>query len=384
VPDPKPKPDATDAIGPVRMPLAWQIAIWLTLGVVVTAGIGLLLWLGLDSPAITGPNALKSQEKFDLIKIALAITGGIGGVIFLVIAYRKQRLGEAAEQRENAKEERENTKLFNERFATASEQLGHDTAAVRLAGVYAMAGLADDWEAGRQTCIEVLCAYLRVHYNPEAPEDPHELRTWHGEREVRHTIIRVISAHLHPSAPVSWQSHNFDFSGAVFDRGNFTRAVFSGGVVDFSEATFSGGVTNFIAVNFSGGIVDFTDTEFVDAEVNFVHADFSGARVNFSGAKFTSGEINFIAAGFSAGEIEFANAEFSGAEVNFTHSKFSGSTVMFADAKVSSGELNFVGVDFSGGTVDLIDAEISGAEVDFTNATFSGGKVGLPASDQLI
>ena len=39
------------------------------------------------------------------------------------------------------------TRTLNERFATAAEQLGSDKpAAVRLAGVYAMAGLADDWE----------------------------------------------------------------------------------------------------------------------------------------------------------------------------------------------------------------------------------------------
>src|SRR5580658_4445431 len=38
------------------------------------------------------------------------------------------------------------TQTLNERFATAAEELGSDKPAVRLAGVYAMAGLADDWE----------------------------------------------------------------------------------------------------------------------------------------------------------------------------------------------------------------------------------------------
>ncbi|MCW2916132.1 MAG: hypothetical protein JWN52_4200 [Actinomycetia bacterium] len=32
---------------------------------------------------------------------------------------------------------------------------------------YAMAGLADDWEQGRQTCVNVLCAYLRLPYAPD-------------------------------------------------------------------------------------------------------------------------------------------------------------------------------------------------------------------------
>ena len=37
------------------------------------------------------------------------------------------------------------TRTLNERFATAAEQLGSDKPPVQLAGVYAMAGLADDW-----------------------------------------------------------------------------------------------------------------------------------------------------------------------------------------------------------------------------------------------
>jgi hypothetical protein len=44
------------------------------------------------------------------------------------------------------------TRTLNERFATAAGQLGSDKPpAVRLAGVYAMAGLADDWPENRQT-----------------------------------------------------------------------------------------------------------------------------------------------------------------------------------------------------------------------------------------
>src|SRR6266516_1512856 len=56
---------------------------------------------------------------------------------------RKQLDRTLAEQR---------TRTLNERFATAAEQLGSDKpSAVRLAGVYAMAGLADDWVENRQT-----------------------------------------------------------------------------------------------------------------------------------------------------------------------------------------------------------------------------------------
>lgn len=61
--------------------------------------------------------------------------------------------------------------MFNERFTAIATQLGDDQPAVRLAGVYATAGLADDWKQNRQTCVSVLCAYLRLPYDPEPGED---------------------------------------------------------------------------------------------------------------------------------------------------------------------------------------------------------------------
>ena len=64
------------------------------------------------------------------------------------------------------------TRTLNERFATAAGQLGDDKpSAVRLAGVYAMAGLADDWPENRQTCVDVLCGYLRLPYEPDPGEN---------------------------------------------------------------------------------------------------------------------------------------------------------------------------------------------------------------------
>src|SRR5215475_4710960 len=135
-----------------------------------------------------------------------------------------------AEQRDQLKQTlaEQRTRTLNERFATAAGQLGSDKPpAVRLAGVYAMAGLADDWPENRQTCVDVLCAYLRLPYDPDPGEDaaPPE----RANREVRHTIIRLIATHLAAGAAVSWRGLDFDFTGAVFDGGNFTYARFSGG-----------------------------------------------------------------------------------------------------------------------------------------------------------
>jgi hypothetical protein len=74
------------------------------------------------------------------------------------------------------------TQTLNERFSAAAGQLGSDKpSAVRLAGVYAMAGLADDWEDDRQTCVDMLCAYLRMPYET-AWATPKELQAVEADR----------------------------------------------------------------------------------------------------------------------------------------------------------------------------------------------------------
>jgi hypothetical protein len=140
------------------------------------------------------------------------------------------------------------TRTLNDRFATAAEQLGDDKPpTVRLAGVYAMAGLADDWKENRQTCVDVLCGYLRMPYEPGPGEDapgPQRL-AFHAGREVCRTVIRVIVAHLREDATVSWQGLDLDFTGVVFEGGDFGFAQFSSGTIDFSFAQFSSGAVTF-------------------------------------------------------------------------------------------------------------------------------------------
>ncbi len=294
---------------------------------------------------------------------------------------RKQLDRTLAEQR---------TRTLNERFATAAGQLGDDKPpAIRLAGVYAMAGLADDWPENRQTCVDVLCGYLRMPYEPDPGEDapgPERLAFQAG-REVRHTVIRVITAHLKEGAAVSWQGLDLDFTGVVFDGGDFGCAEFSGGEVSFFDAEFSGGTASFYAARFSGGEVRFDNARFSGSEVSFGEAEFSGGEVSFFDAVFSGGTVRFDAAVFSGGEVSFDiavfsggtvrfdAAVFSGGTVHFNHAVFSGGEVSFFDAEFSGGTVSFFGARFSGGQVSFFDAEFSGSEVSFNNARFSGSEV---------
>ena len=157
----------------------------------------------------------------------------------------KKKLEDQGEQLDKTLSQ-QRVRTLNERFATAAEELGNDKPpAVRLAGVYAMAGLADDWEENRQACIHVLCGYLRMPYEPDPGKDADTAQQleFRSNQEVRHTVIGVIAAHLQKdlAESKSWKGLDFDFTGVVFDGGDFHGAQFSGDTVNFRGAEFSGG-----------------------------------------------------------------------------------------------------------------------------------------------
>lgn len=55
-----------------------------------------------------------------------------------------------------------------ELYTRAADQLGSDKAPVRLAGLYALERLGQSNPGQRQTIVDVLCAYLRMPYEPPA------------------------------------------------------------------------------------------------------------------------------------------------------------------------------------------------------------------------
>jgi hypothetical protein len=326
------------------MPFAANLVLVSVLAVVITAVTGGLLWWSLGRPALPTGAVLTPRDVLDLSRLSLAVTAGTGGIVALVVAYRRQRFHELESQRENIK-------LCNERFGRAADQLGSDRPAVRLAGIHALAGLADDWPAGRQTCIDVLCAYLRMPYpggdqRPDAdgPGDAVDLadtRQDAEERQIRQSVIGLVGAHLRADAPVSWQGLDFDLTGAILDGGDLSGAQFTGGRVSFQDVTFvgskftfqdarfCGGKVLFDGVRFAGGAVSFGGALFCGAQVYFSGAHFDGSAVSFVGARFNSGKVH-LNARFHRGNVTFALAEFRGAEVTFEGARFSGATIDLA------------------------------------------------------
>ncbi|GAA1141736.1 pentapeptide repeat-containing protein [Streptomyces javensis] len=369
-------------------PVGTVLVLSFTTAVLVAAAVFYTGWDLLGARGLRPEHRIDSKTLFDLVKLSFGVVAGAGALVALVVAYRRQRVDEDGALREA-------TRLHTERFTTAVSQLGDESAAVRLGGVHALAGLADDAPTRdlRQTCIDVLCAYLRLPYTADTdlPDDDAEARLGYlANREVRHTIIRVIADRLRlpRQHPRSWQGHDFDFTEVVFDGGDMSAATFSGGIVDFSSATFAGGKFNFTwarfsgaavyfnGAKFSGGEVYFNGAKFSDGEIQFNKAEFSGGRVLFTDAKFLGGEVDLINAAFPHGVVDFTMATFEGSStVNFISGTFSGGNVAFRFAKFLGGKVDFGLATFSGSEVTFEGARFSGSDVHFDNATFSGGEV---------
>ncbi|MET7843685.1 pentapeptide repeat-containing protein [Streptomyces sp. NPDC005356] len=324
--------------------------------------------------AVANQKPPKPVNINDVLKATVTALTLIGAVLAGLYAYRKQLLAEGDAHRADANQ-------LADRYTTAAEQLGHGQAAVRLAGVYALARLADDWEEQRQVCIDVLCAYLRMPYEPDPTAPDHKT----GEKEVRQTIIRVIRDHLQdPHTSTTWCWNSFNFTGAIFDGGDFLNSHFRG-VVSFDGATFSGGTVSFFGARFSGavsfvratfgdGTVSFDDATFGGGTVAFFDATFGGT-VSFDRATFSDGAVGFFGATFGDGTVSFDRARFGEGTVGFDRATFGDGTVSFDRATFSDGTVTFAGSTFSGGTVSFFDATFSGGTVSFFDATFGDGIV---------
>ncbi|WP_331761440.1 pentapeptide repeat-containing protein [Streptomyces anulatus] len=345
--------------------------------VLVAGGVFYGLVVLLDFQEIDSTAKLDAKTLFDLVKLSFGVVAGAGALVALVVAYRRQRVDEAGAHRES-------TRLHTERFTQAVEQLGSDSPAVRLGGVHALAGLADDAPdtSLRQTCIDVLCAYLQLPYTPNPGTDPAHQEEHHhylALRKVRHTILRLIGDHYRRPQGThrSWQGHDLDLTGVTIDGTmDFRGAVFSGGRVAFGGAVFSGGTVTFGGAVFSGGEVAFDNAVFSGGTVFFGGAVFFGGVVTFGSAVLSGGEVAFNHSVFSGGTVSFNHAELSGGTVSFNHAEFSGGTVAFDNAEFSGGVVFFGGAVFSGGVVFFGGAVFSGGVVAFGGAAvFSGGEV---------
>ncbi|MER5326570.1 pentapeptide repeat-containing protein [Streptosporangium roseum] len=274
--------------------------------VLVGAAVGGTLWWLLADPALTVPAPGASgpsgagTARGEMLRTALAAGAGVGAAVTLMLAFRRQRHQEiATAHATHDATERRVTDLYTK----AVEQLGHEAAAVRLGGLYALERLAQDNPGHRQTIVNVICAYLRMPYalpEPAPAPDPEQERKAalraarrryqaaragvalpvepvpqpesgdrEGELQVRLTAQHILSLHLGdgrpadqrstlPAAPAFWEGMRLDLTGATlidFDliSGHITTAI-------FIKATFAGrawfsGATFTETADFDGAVV---------------------------------------------------------------------------------------------------------------------------------
>ncbi|GAB3283562.1 pentapeptide repeat-containing protein [Parasphingorhabdus pacifica] len=306
------------------MPLVVHIALMLAMAVVLAIALGSGLWWSIGQPSVITGKPWTAKESFDFVKIILALVGGIGAVVALVVSYRKQRLGETAEKRQKAAESREDARLFGEDFAKATEQLGSTEAPVRLAGMYTLERLAQNTPHQQQTIVNVLCAYLRMPYTPPDSEPAEEHRQENErrkhEREVRLTAQRILATNLRPrktskdQADEHWRGIHLDLTGATLldfdlhecqlDKALFTGAQFKGDA-SFAGAQFSRD-TRFDGAQFSK-IAWFSGAQF-SGDAWFSLTQFSKVAW-FRGAQFSEDAI-FPAVQFSK-DASFRGTQFS-------------------------------------------------------------------------
>ncbi len=394
--------------------LTWWAVLAVVAGIVV-AGVASLvvayLAYGWSPSSIVSKRGRDDPDFVEAVKVGLTVAGGFGGAIALVVAFRRQRILErdeagererAAALRERERMDtderraqgatwREEQKSLRDRYGAAAAQLGDGDAAVRLAGVYALANLADEWEDQRQQCVDVLCAYLRLpwmsspsaehplaRFTVEAPtplEQGGGKRTFaypdqRGEVEVRKTILRVIGDHLRdakqdsaenaPLTPGPWSGLRLDLSGATLPGLDWEQTVIPADAV-FVGATFTGGAW-FEGATFTGGAW-FEGATFTGSSW-FEGATFTGAA-SFAEATFTGDAVfdkaTFIRAS-EFGGVTFNNAaSFAEARFNvdalFWHATFNSdawfhrvtfnSNASFAEARFN-GAAHFRGAKFTG------------------------------------
>ena len=317
----------------------------------------------------------------------LAVLGGAALTFYSANLTRKQtssdenaKLKEQQDAR-NQLHQREVIRDIQTRFSTSTAQLANEAATIRLAGVYSLSSLADDWytatgselasERDRQVCIDVLCAYLRrdttgwrsrPKHDDEWSEDPDEVI-------VRAAVIAVLVSHItkfpDPTDAPSWRGARLDLSRAHLHHAHMQGA-------DLSTAELR-------AVDLTAA-----DLRAVTAQsANFERAGLWGANMSggtFDGAVFEKARMHhakLTSSYFSRARME--GAVLTGAECTSTY--FVGTKLGnadFSDATLTQtvfDHATLCDADFAGATLtqtifdnaDLSRADFRGCDLSATS-----------------
>jgi uncharacterized protein YjbI with pentapeptide repeats len=326
---------------PLR-PLSWR---WALIGAVtVVASIAGSIWwfLGLLTAG---------ESRLDAAKAGLSVGAGVGAVIAFLLAIRRLRLSERVQvHAELDAQERRITELYGK----AADQLGSSTAAVRLAGLYALERLAQDNPPHRQTIVSLICAYLRMPYDVE---DGTRARGAQPVQRARSRNRTIRSARLAPAQPTPVAAHDVDPREEGLVRRAAQRILTDHlGAHGDGEGTLStpAQIWPDIRLDLTGAtLVDFDLTNARVGDITFYEATFVEAA-GFNGTTFT-GTTNFACVSFHEFGGYFRGATFLG-DVYFGDTSF-GSNSQFLGADFH-GDVRFGGIVIQPDDVDLTGAHV--------------------------
>ena len=210
------------------------------------AGGDLAVWLLSAAPA--HPDA-GSAAWIGLARAVLSLVVGAAAAVGLWLALRQRSADVRAVNTLKLTIDRR----VNEIVAEAGDQLGSDTASIRLTGLYALERLAQTYPGHRQVVVNALCAYLQAPWTPQGgvpvarPDgsgDGHEIERGSAgedgpqrekctpppedqlqEHRVRRTAQWILLRHLAKEAPEQqrWDSM-IDLSGAYLGGASLYEA----------------------------------------------------------------------------------------------------------------------------------------------------------------
>jgi hypothetical protein len=310
-------------------------------------------WLSLGTPYAWDLSPRPSQEaQFGVVRNAVTAGAALGLGVTLLLSYRRQRTNEqsqdiaaralavSASAQETAGEalhlankqheldvRRRHDDAIRElhaRYGRAAEQLAHSEVAVRLAGVYATAALADDWnfhngEDQRQACLDLLCSYYRI---PSKDVDRQD-----RDLPVREAIWSTVMSRLAADCPESkiWASARLDFRHLLDAPPSMSGVVLRKNHLDFSGSSFPNGLI-IDGCELLGGMLDLSgiksplrtvvlrELRLVDGDV---YADFNVESpvktMKFQACEFVGGRLA-IWPGLE--QIQFTKCIFRGSELD--------------------------------------------------------------------
>jgi uncharacterized protein YjbI with pentapeptide repeats len=222
-------------------------------------------------------------DRLEVVRIALTVGAGTGGIVALVLAGRRQW---SVEQAHRATEHDATERRITELYTKAVDQLGSDQAAVRLGGLYALERLANTTSTQQGTIGDVICAYLRMPYihpstlDKNATEDERKERDrLLQERETRQTALEILVRHNDPERGMHWPGLHIRLQRANLTNTNLANAHLTD--ADLTGANLSGAYL--IEANLTGASLtdaDLRGTRLTEANLAgayLINADLTGA-----------------------------------------------------------------------------------------------------------